>query len=145
MAQSATLTALGEIVQEIRGKGHFGNCQKNSQEYVDWCSWILGTRERLLALGAKLSLSTNEAIKGVDFDWDDWISVSAAIERIHAIAYLVEDDVRMPVRRQALQTRWRRFETTSIHTRRSTLWETAERGMCFLLSATMASLLRSRY
>lgn len=112
MAQSATLTALGEIVQEIRGKGHFGNCQKNSQEYVDWCSWILGTRERLLAFGAKLSLSTNEAIKGVDFDWDDWISVSAAIERIHAIAYLVEDDVRMAGQEAGASNSLRRFETT---------------------------------
>lgn len=111
MAQSAALGALKETVDEIRSKGHYDGCQKNSREYADWCEWIEGIKERLLALGVILSPTTNDAIKEISFDWDDWTSVSAAIERIHALSYLIEDDLQEATQDSKTNT-FKTFETT---------------------------------
>ena len=111
MAQSATVGALKKTVEEIRNRGHYDGCQKNSREYANWCEWIEDIRERLLAFGAALSPSTNEAVIDIDFDWDDWTSVSAAIERIHALTYLIEDDIQEAAQENSARIS-KTFETT---------------------------------
>lgn len=93
MIQSSTLGALEDTIAEIRAKGHFDNCRKNTPEYAAWCGWIEGIKERLLAFGLVLNPSIAEAVKGIDYDWDDWVSVGAAIERIYALSYLIEDEI----------------------------------------------------
>lgn len=111
MAQSATMGALKKIVDEIRTKGHYGKCQKNSREYADWCEWIESIKERLLALRVALSPATKDAVKEISFNWDDWISVSAAIERIHALSYLIEDDLQEITQDNKAKV-FKTFETT---------------------------------
>lgn len=93
MAQSSALRALEEIVQEIRAKGQYGDCRRNTEEYADWCAWIEEIKGRTLTLGSALSPSTVEAVQAVEYDWEDWFSVRAAVGRIHAFSHLIEDDI----------------------------------------------------
>ncbi|WP_278852693.1 serine/threonine-protein kinase [Gordonibacter pamelaeae] len=85
--------SLKALVEEIDSRGSYGNCQKNSKAYVDWCDWIEGIKGRLTVYSRFLSEDTRTQIGAVEYDWDDWLSVSAAIERIHAISDLVRDDL----------------------------------------------------
>ena len=85
--------SLKALVEEIDSQGSYGNCQKNSKAYVDWCDWIEGIKGRLTVYSRFLSEDTRTQIGAVEYDWDDWLSVSAAIERIHAISDLVRDDL----------------------------------------------------
>lgn len=112
MSQSSTLDALRNTIIEIRNKGHYGNCQKNSQEYADWCAWIDSIKERLLVLSSPLSTSTASRIRDIVYDWDDWASVNAAIERIHALTHLIEDDVESVKEERYNSGKLNVFETT---------------------------------
>lgn len=111
MAQSATLKALQQAVEEIRQRGHYGNCQKNSQEYAKWCEWIEGIKARLLILSSALGPSIKGAIQDIEYDWDDWTSVSAAIEQINAVTYLIEDEIEAAGQKARGDGLSKRFET----------------------------------
>ena len=113
MIRSSTLGALEGIVAEIRAKGHFGNCRKNTSEYADWCAWIEGVKEKLLAFESVLDPSIADAAKGIEYDWEDWVSVGAAIERIHALSYLIEDEVELARLERASSGKLKAFETVA--------------------------------
>ena len=113
MIRSSTLGALEDTVVEIRAKGHFGNCRKNTSEYADWCAWIEGVKEKLLAFESVLDPSIADAAKGIEYDWEDWVSVGAAIERIHALSYLIEDEVELARLERASSGKLKAFETVA--------------------------------
>lgn len=85
--------SLKALVEEIDNRGSYGNCQKNTSAYADWCAWINGVKGRLAVYSRFLSEDTRAQIETVEYDWDDWLSVSTAVERIHAISDLVKDDI----------------------------------------------------
>lgn len=122
MIRSSTLGALEDTVVEIRAKGHFDNCRKNTSEYADWCAWIEGIKERLLAFGSVLDSSIADTVKGIEYDWDDRTSVGAAIERIHALSYLIEDEVELARSERTSSGKSKTFETVvHSYTRKSSI------------------------
>lgn len=122
MIQPSTLGALEDTIAEIRARGHFDNCCRNTSEYADWCGWIERMKERLLALGLVLDPSITDAVKGINYDWDDWASVGAATERIHALSYLIEDEVAIANSKRTSAGKTKTFETiTHSYARKSSI------------------------